>query len=177
MNWLVARRRSWLLAALIAAGLPHAALGQTPLPTLRGVTKVTTALAVIFPEGEKRPSSLTEDRLRTIIELRLRTAGLRVLSTDEETPHTNPFVYLQVTCLVMNSQSGWNPGYAFSTRLSVGIFQSVTFNGAWASSELWWSDNLAVTNPDRVNDVVERQVGALLDALLNQWLADNPVRR
>ena len=77
------------IPVVIIASSSHASVGQAPpgqaqTPPLRGITKVTTLVAVTFPEGKARPFGLTEDRLRTILELRLRTAGLQVLSADED---------------------------------------------------------------------------------------------
>ena len=172
------------IPVVIIASSSHASVGQAPpgqaqTPPLRGITKVTTLVAVALPEGKARPFDLTEDRLRTILELRLRTAGLRVLSHDEDRadPHINPYVYLSVTVLEASSRSGARTGYVFSTDLSVRIFQRVTLNGSMAASELWKGGLLNITDTEGITPDLERVVGLLLDQLLNEWLAANPPPR
>jgi hypothetical protein len=172
---------SWLLAAAIAAWPSQAALGQvgqTP-PPLRGVSKVITLVTVNFPEGKERPLVLTEDRLRTIVDLRLRTAGLRVLDSAEYNadPDIDPFVKLDLNVLNVSFQSGVQLGYAMSTHLSLLVIQRTSFNGAIAPAVLWQNSNLCTINLETVDADVEQAVRALMDQLLSDWLAANPPQR
>jgi hypothetical protein len=129
---------------------------------------------VLF-NGRDAPPSITKARLQTLVELKLRTAGLRVLSVAEDAkdPDVNPTVVLDLALVsVKDSDDGGALGYAFSTRLSV--FERHGRNKAPVRLELWSSAQLKTTNPDSAASVMERVVNGLLDELVNAWLKDNP---
>ena len=146
------------------------------VPHLRGVTKVTTVVSLNLAEGAKPPTELSEDRLRTVLELRLRSAGLRVLTQEEDRrdPGINPYVLLQVHMLEASSRGGTRLGYATDIRLSVRVIQQAPFNGSYAPTELWTNSYLTLTDSESVVSDAEREIRLLADDLLNQWLAAYP---
>ena len=97
------------LALLISTALPASA-------SLKGVTKATVEVHLVSNDR----AVVTEDRLRTLTELRLRTAGLRVLSAAEDSkdPDVNPTVELRLTLLKVSDRGNSELGYAFATRVS-----------------------------------------------------------
>lgn len=174
-------RRASLLTILVVASWSAVTTAQTPPSKLSGIAKVATPLIDANLEGcSASESGLTDDRLQTIIELRLRTAGLRILTVAEDRadPDINPFVHLTLICVpVSSSETGVQWGFAFSTQLSVQIYQRALINGSIAPTELWENTYLNVAGNKTLRAEVERVVGQLLDELINQWLAANPRRQ
>ena len=150
---------------------------EAPSHPLEGLKQVTVSVSVIAPDGIA-PVSLTDSRLQTIVELKLRSWGFQVVSReeDEKDPAITPRVELDVTLLETRSAAaggGTRPrtiGYAFYTTLAVTEPGVSVRNGAAATTELWSRSFLNVTNPNSVTSEVERATEELLDAFLNDWL-------
>ena len=153
------------LALLISTALPASA-------SLKGVTKATVEVHLVSNDR----AVVTEDRLRTLTELRLRTAGLRVLSAAEDSkdPDVNPTVELRLTLLKVSDRGNSELGYAFATRVSVRDYRPSPRNGAYVPQELWANSFLNTTGNAQPSTDIEKVVSELLDDLLNDWLKANP---
>lgn len=141
----------------------------SPVP-LQGVVKTT--VGVILNQSSASPIvGVTEARLRTMIELRLRSAGLRVVTAEEDLadPDINPAVALDLTLLPAQDGRGL-VGYAFSTGLDVTERQRLASNGAAVSATLWHNRYLNIASERSTQSEVERVVNQLLDELVNAWL-------
>jgi len=149
---------------------------ETYPASLSKVNKVSTL--VVYSNTGAQPSGISESRLQTILELRLRTAGLRVLSRDENAKDSefNPYVMLNVSSLETSNQAGRPTGFAYTASLSVRIFGFVALNRTLAPSELWADSTMGVASVDSSSQAIERIVNQLTDSFLNQWLKDNPNR-
>ena len=160
----------------IAVSLPSAGLGQKPPPPLLGFRKVTTL--IVFNATGREPSGISESRLRTVLELRLRQSGLQVLTDDENSrdPDVNPYVFLLVASLETKNRSGLSIGYSYSVSLSVRTFVTIPSNGSRAPAALWENSTLAIASTDDAPADITRIVGDLTDEFLNGWLAANPRR-
>jgi hypothetical protein len=153
---------AWLVPALLWA--------QERPAALHGVNAVTVAVSIVAPDGVV-PVGLTEARLRTIAELKLRSWALTVVppADAEKTPGARPRVDLDVTMLETRSVQKLE-GYAFHTRLSV-IEPGISVrNGASVNSELWSQSFLSVSTVKSVTADVERAATELLDQFINEWL-------
>jgi hypothetical protein len=162
-----------MVLSLLGAFVQNA-LGQVPPPPeLFGITKVTVLVSV---NGRECQPTLSEDRLRTVVEFRLRSAGIRVLTEAEDRadPVINPYVSLRVMCMRATNASGTSIGYVLGTRLSMRVYQRVVLNGAFAPSILWEDSYLDITALEAMDQQAERTVGMLLDQMLNEWLKANP---
>src|SRR5262249_21679060 len=117
--------------------------------------------------------------LHTIIELRLRSAGLKVLSEDEDArdPENNPKVELDVTILATGPEGGLRDGYTFFTSLVVREYRVSPRNSALVPMHLWQQGRLNLSGPARAGSEIERVVNELLDNMLNEWLKANPKRQ
>ena len=146
---------------------------------LRGISKVKVdvLLANVVEGNEDLPSDISESRLRTIIELKLRTAGLRVLSEEESLadPDTNPWVVLAQGAMPATLRVGERlTGYFVSTNLTVFEFRYQAARDAVLPVQLWVSGGLNTIPLKRGASDIERVVAGLLDEFLNDWLAANP---
>ena len=172
---MVSRQRSCrarhVIGLTAAAWIVPAVLWAQERPAaLHGVTAVTVAVSIVAPDGVV-PVGLTETRLRTIAELKLRSWALTVVSPAdaEKNPGARPRVDLDVTMLETRSVQKLE-GYAFHTRVAV-IEPGVSIrNGAPVNSELWSEAVLSVSTVKSVTADVERAVTELLDQFVNEWL-------
>jgi len=165
-----------LLFVLLQALVCLQTQAQNIKPKLAKISKVTTL--IILNNTGAAPVGISDARLRTMLELRLRTAGLRVLSEEEDArdPDTNPYVMLQVSTLETSNQAGRSTGFAFRVDLSARVFGYVLLNGSRAPLELWADGTMGVGPKDEAGSAIEKLIGELCDSLLNQWLKENPRR-
>jgi hypothetical protein len=150
-----------------------ALLGQSRPRLLEGVEKMTAR--VVLRTQDPLPSGLTRERLQTLVELKLRTSGLRVLSDEEDSndPDIIPRAILNV--MILRTEDGRGPnGFAFSTRLIITEIGISERNKSRGFTELWSQASLNVSSLDTANTQVERITGILLDGFVNDWLKANP---
>ena len=139
-----------------------------PMP-LQGVDVVTVATSLVAP-ADARPRGLTESRLQTLAELKLRGWALKVISADDaaRTAGVTPRVELEVTLLETRALQKL-AGYTYFTRLAV--TEPVTsHNGALVNAELWSHSFLSISDPKTVIADLERSAGELLDQFINEYL-------
>lgn len=153
---------------------------------LAHIDKVEVTVDLTQYPGEE---VIDTSRVRTIMELRLRSAGLRVLSPAEANadPSQIPLVSLYLNILPVK-MSGNVVGYACATRLDVTVEQFIpstragvqfaagTIGASLAPLDLWQVEYLELDGRSTATSDVEKQIGDRLDQLLNAWLADNPKR-
>ena len=166
------RARLVVLLALLMCLAPGVSVAQSPAVSapLQGVDAVTVAASIVAPEGAL-PHGLTEKRLQTLAELKLRSWALRVASSEEaeKTPGVTPRVEVDVTMLEARALQKL-AGYAFFTRVAVTEPGTSLRNGASATTELWSQSFLSLSDPKQVVADVERSAGELLDQFINEWL-------
>jgi hypothetical protein len=111
-----------------------------------------------------------------MLELRLRTAGLRVLSEDEnrKDPDVNPCLELTVGSIRARIEEGTYIGFAYRLDLSARTYSLVGFNQALAQLVLWEDGTMGVGSTDTASNRIEQMVGELADSFLNDWLRANP---
>ncbi len=171
----------WYCLFIIVAVLPvcilssefvQAQTGQAR--SLRDISKVSVGVDV---GGDDLPNGISESRLKTIIELKLRTAGLRVLSLEESVadPDNNPWVVLTLRTIPARVD-GQLLGYSFSTDLTVLVFRYQAPGDAPMPVQLWQNAGLNISPTERTASRIESAVAELLDEFLNDWLAANPRR-
>lgn len=165
------RRARGVIGLTAAAWIVPALLWAQERPAaLHGVSAVTVGVSIVAPDGVV-PVGLTEARLRTIAELKLRSWALTVVppADAEKNPGASPRVDLDVTMLEARSVQKLE-GYAFNTRVAV-IEPGISVrNGAAVNSELWSEAFLSISTVKSVTADVERAVTELLDQFINEWL-------
>ena len=144
-------------------------------PALRGISRVSVG---VFVDGRELPSGISESRLKTIIELKLRTAGLLV---QRERPFAPvgivglPLVLLTLRAIPAQV-NGRVVGYSFSTDIAVHEYRYLAARDAVLPVELWQRAGLNTTPTEEAASDVERVVAIVLDEFLNDWLAANQGR-
>ncbi|MFQ5875317.1 MAG: hypothetical protein ACE5JL_16175 [Dehalococcoidia bacterium] len=140
--------------------------------TLSGLFGVEVVVENIKPEAER--DGLTRAALQTDVELRLRQAGIRVLTKTQglRTPG-RPWLYLNVSTLKRSDGS-----YAY--HASLGLKEYVRLERAPSRVELaetWQTLGIIGTvGIQRLHTVVREAVRDMVDAFINAYLAANPKR-
>ncbi len=165
--------RRWLGLTLAVSGLAASqARAQDRDPPLKSVNRVTVNIAL---SAKELPPSMTADRLKTLTELKLRTAGLRVVTPAEVHDDPDAIPSLELTVIAVPARSGVSDlGWAFSTRLAVREYRPSQRNNAIVPVELWADSYLYIAETGNAGEQAERVLTLLLDKFLNDWLKANP---
>ena len=163
-----------LVWVLCLAGVSAQIYVTEPRETFRGLPGVQVVVEPLKPDAEQ--DSLTESQLQTDVELRLRKAGIRVLTRQERlaTPG-GPFLYVNVN--TWKSPPGF-PGvyiYAFEVRLTQRVvlerdIDIATHAGTWTASAV------GKVGAARLRDIREH-VGDIVDAFINDFVIAQPPQK
>ena len=167
--------RSWLMAVLaLAVGLVAPAVAQDfegERATLAGLTGVRVVVEGMNLDAEK--DGLAESTLQTDVELKLRQAGIRVLTREEGFADPGfPHLYLNVGTLRI--RTGF---YVYCIRLELKQRVVLIRNLAITSLGVTWQARGIVgsVGADRLHTVRD-DVRDQVDQFLNAYLAANPKR-
>ncbi len=167
--------RPGLAVLLLASALAPArvwAQAQDRDAPLKSVSRVTVNVSLA---GKDLPPEVTADRLKTLTELKLRTAGLRVVTPAEVRDDPDAIPSLELTIIGVPARSGLEDlGWAFSTRLAVREYRPSQRNNAIVPVELWADSYLYISETSNAGEQAERVLTLLLDKLTNDWLKANP---
>ena len=139
---------------------------------LKSVGRATVNVSLA---GKDLPAEVTADRLRTLTELKLRTAGLRVVTPAEVRDDPDAIPSLELTIIGVPARSGMEDlGWAFSMRLAVREYRPSQRNNVIVPVELWADSYLYISETAKAGEQAERVLTLLLDKLTNDWLKANP---
>ncbi len=139
-------------------------LARESLAGLEGLKVVVEALPERAQQG-----GLTEDVLRTYLEMRLRQARIPVLSKDEWlASERNPSLSLEIIAF-RTTAGGW------TYSLDLNVYQHACIKGgercSWFAT---WETGGLVKGPGSLSDLVRRDLAELMDELVNDYLTVNP---
>ena len=149
-----------VMVLLLLPGVSHALTynKQEALVGLKGVEVIVEARDY---KGES--GGLSRDQIQTDVELRLRKAGIRVLTKKErgETPG-QPDLYVVVST------------YFYAYLIEVGVREVVTLaRGFEAPGTIWQTGLLGGVGTERKR-MIRESVGDQVDMFINDYLAANP---
>ena len=161
--------------AVVTVGFQSALYAQGPdrkSAPLAGVIKMSVLVEGLDSEGRK--SGLTEDRLRTIAELKLRLGGVRVLTTEETLADSdiNPYLYVNVNAMSISDGAR----YIFSVDVSLRRVVRSPINGEPVVALLWNSGGIASAGRASMPKYAEDYVSEHVESFLNDFLKANPKR-
>ena len=168
--------RFGVIVAVLMLLTPVRLFAQGRPAPLQGVDTVTVEVSIASPP-DVLPHGLTEKRLKTIVELKLRGWGLQVMPTaeDAKAPGIRPHVELEITMLETRAVQQL-AGSAFFMRLVVGEGGTSLRNGASVLNELWSHSFLNVSDQKTVVADMERSTAELVDQFVNEWLRTRHAR-
>lgn len=134
---------------------------------LRGLKGVSVLVEHIKPEAERL--GITQDQIKTDVELRLRKAGIRVLAqTEKDKTPGMPYLYVNVTALI-SSEAG-----LCVYGIEVHLKEIVTLaRGLKASGSVWDTGKIGSVGTQNIRKIRDG-VGDLVDKFINDYLAANP---
>ncbi len=139
--------------------------------TLKGLQGVHVLVEKMHPEAAR--AGLAKATLQTDVEVKLRQAGIRVLSkTETLAAPGNPFLYLQVGTLVGGAASEF---YVYSIRLSLTQLVVLDRNAAVITAPTWSAaQRIGTIGSARLSTIVREHVRDQVDQFINAWLSVNP---
>jgi hypothetical protein len=136
--------------------------------SLKGLTGVWVGIEPLDPDAEK--DGLSEDQIQTDVELRLRMAGIKVLTQEQRlaTPGM-PLLYIRLNTFI------YERSYPFSINIS--LIQSVSLKRdpqiSIDQATTWNVGDVGCVGPanvKQIRDVIKDHV----DKFINAWLSVNP---
>ena len=155
---------------------------------LQGLDSITVAIQALG--GDALKMGLSEDRLRTKVELELRRSGIIVV-TENQKVGGRPYFYLAVNVIaspvgfIYHIQVQMNEaviavrkmGSVIRNARAVGSKDDLSdMKNSVTTASVWSGGMMGSSNGDRAADYVERQVLGLVEKFLNDFLAANPRR-
>ena len=163
----MARRLAMCLAAMFLIGVRSpsgsAQEDKNSIATLKDIS-VLSAMVEDLPNSAKL-LGLTQETIKTDVELKLRLAGIHVVAKEEsEKLRGSPVVYVNLNLT----------DDARAANIDVEFQQNAVLdrNSMWTPRVTTWSKGIVVLSPtsQRIRDYVRD----LIDKFLNDWLSVNP---
>ena len=140
---------------------------------MRMVRKVT--VDVVYAMNVGVPYTLSQHKLESQLEEKLKSAGLRVLSKslDANDKENNPVVKLYVYALPVSAEGG--AVVACTYRIDVSVHQAgrVPLNGSAAPVELWHSGNIGFSLKESFAQDIQAMVDRISSELVARLQVDN----
>lgn len=168
--------RSWWIAVLVlAVGLVAPAVAadtERDRATLAGLTGVRVVVEAMKPDAEK--DGLAASTLRTDVEVKLRLAGIRVLTeTERLAAPGSPFLYVRVTTISLREVV---PIYAVEALLDLHQEVMLTRDPTIDLSTPTWSTSWVGVAGSEALARMRQKVRDQVDKFINAFLAANPKR-
>jgi len=136
---------------------------------LRGLNGLCVIVEDMDPKMEEL--GLTRDQIQTDVELRLRRAGIIVLTMEEALKSPgSPYLYVNINSYFLSTL----PIVAFSTRVE--LRETVTLvNGMKTEGNIW---HIGTVGASRTQDIrkIKEFIEEGVDKFINDYLAANPKR-
>ena len=154
-----------ILLPIIFAGAGHA---DEPI-SLRGLTGVRVVVEA-FAEDAVR-DGLRKETVQTDVELKLRMAGIKVLSDKEYfAAEGKPYLYIQVNLLKTPSAGIYSVSALVALKQDVLLVRDLV---AEVKATTWSAGSVSAIGAPRLREVREH-IKALVDEFTKAWLSVNP---
>jgi hypothetical protein len=161
-----------MVVLLILPGMVWGFNSETTRKTLQGIKGVNVTVDDINPEIEK--DGLTRSQIQTDVELKLRTAGLNILTVEEalKTPG-RPWIYVNANIQYFTRGKIFRGAYI--CNLDLKLMQNVYLernSKLSVASTTWSADGYLGKTPDL--DDIRSKIKDLVDEFISAWLSVNP---
>lgn len=153
------------------------AVAQKSLPvdnrgSLRGLPGVNVLIEP-FQDGETESRGLTDRQLQTDVELRLRKAGIRVLTLQETKANSiHPTLYVNLNVIPVEATSGQLYAFCLSVEVQQTVFL-VTSPPSYTIANTWNTGTAGTVGIEHLGSL-RGKIGDLVDTFINDFLAANP---
>jgi hypothetical protein len=168
--------KKWLMAVvaillIFASKSPTSAIdSKSNRATLRGLEGVAVLVEQFSPEVEKE--GLVKNRLQTELELKLRMAGIKVLTKEEclKTPG-EPYLYVNINVNIAKTESDIYP-YSIDILLIQKV--SLVRDPNQATYAVTWSTGGVGSIGKPILSQLQNSVEEILDVFVKAFLSENP---
>ena len=168
--------KKWLMAVvaillIFASKSPASAIdSKSNRATLRGLEGVAVLVEQFSPEVEKE--GLVKNRLQTELELKLRMAGIKVLTKEEclKTPG-EPYLYVNINVNIAKTESDIYP-YSIDVLLIQKV--SLARDPNQATYAVTWSTGGVGSIGKPILSQLQNSVEEILDVFVKAFLSENP---
>ena len=153
-----------LFLVLLEVSAPFS-FGQS-VRSLRGLQVMGVLVESLTPEG--RRTGLTEEQIKTDVELQLRKVGIRVDDSADDYLYLNPHII----------EVGEQDLFVYSMTLE--LFQGVTLTRDTSlsiSAATWLRSVLGIIREEEARSGIRGSIRVLVDVFLNDYLTANPITR
>jgi hypothetical protein len=138
--------------------------------SMRGLSGLQVVVEDI--DSDAAQNGLRRSDVQTDVELKLRLAGITVLTEEQNLASAaSPFIHVVITTLKSQNRPG-----LYSYDVSVQLKQWVTLaNGSHTYAGTWGDGSIGIVGTDKLRTIRD-SVKDVVDAFINDWLAVNPKR-
>jgi len=161
-----------VMIVVFSLGVGPKAVAADEQQTLAGLFGVEVVVENMDRDIER--DGITEKSLQTTVELRLRQAGIRILSNTERLRAPgNPYLYLDIQTLKDRNENF----YAYSIELKLNEIVRLDRNPNVMESATTWHarGRIGLVGVQRLQ-ALRRSVGEMVNQFINAYLAANPKR-
>jgi len=138
--------------------------------TLKGIKGVYVLIEDLNPVAKKL--GITEELLKTEVELKLRLAGIRIYSEEEMLEYLYPALYVNLNT---HKDTGSGIGfYAFSLEIAIKEAAYIKRNNRPDHVTTWNDGVLGFFTKENSLELIREVLKRVLDRFLNDYLAVNP---
>ena len=151
--------------------------GELEKATLRGLPGVNVFVNGLGTDIEQE--GLTKEQIQTDVELRLRKAGIRVLTVEEvRNTEIKPVLMISVLTFRSKALSDFLGGSVYSYSINIELNQTASLKRAADQQYLviTWSDNAVGMTTSKALRTIRDGVGDYVDKFINDYLAANHKR-
>jgi hypothetical protein len=142
--------------------------------SLRGLQGVEVVVEVMKPMAARY--GLTDTQVQTDVELRLRQAGIRVLTPDESDPTPgSPSLYVNIHTVFGDGPAVGLVGYSIDVELKQAV-QLERDPAIWLPSAVTWSENQRGLVGRTQLHALREALSDLVDRFINAYYTANPGR-
>ena len=160
-----------MVVVVLLSGLGSQAwAAESRLDSLKGVKNLSVLVEHLNDKAKE--AGLTNEDLQTTAELRLRAAGITVISDAEALASKEwiPYIYVDVNLMKIPDREQ----YAYSIVVECMQAARVISNKAFTIAVTWDTKGMGVSGSSRTKQTIKEKVADLCDKFANDFLSVNP---
>ena len=164
-----------VVVVIIVGAIVCWAGGKYERKSLVGIEGIWVYVEDLNPDA--KAAGLRKDLFQTDIELKLRLAGIKVLSKEEYlTTSGRPYLFLSIHVLTSNDNP---PFYAVATGLNLrqGVFLTRDLKIESVDAITWLEAGVLLLSRRYLESDIRKQIKQMTDIFINDYLAANPKER
>jgi len=173
----VSKKKSWVvsivmfLVFLTHGSLVYSASHEIMTKPLKGLTAISVLVEKLNADIKDK-TGLTEKQIETDVELKLRMAGIKVVSLGESLNIPGmPYLYVNLSIFRHSS------GLFFAYSIYIALIENVYLERNSAinvSAQTWFKGEIGVIGESQVSSIRNNIIKDTVDIFINDYLSANP---